>query len=92
MILTCKKILGLVSALALFSLSVHAQPVRTPKGASEDIELLLLPAPKQVLEDFETVVIDVRPVLPGEYPKLPMDASKYRVCIERIQDNRNIKE
>ncbi|KAF9065327.1 hypothetical protein BDP27DRAFT_1404847 [Rhodocollybia butyracea] len=98
MILTCKKILGLVSALALFSLSVHVQPVQTPKNTSKDkkdiskdTELLTLPAPSRALKDFESVVIDVRPVLHGDYPKLPMDV-KYEVCIQRIQNDKNIKE
>ncbi|KAF9065324.1 hypothetical protein BDP27DRAFT_1450233 [Rhodocollybia butyracea] len=96
MILACKKrILGLVSALALFGLSVRAQPV-PPKGTlantgtlndmgtSDDMQPP--PAPVRGIKPHETMVFDVHPVGVKEFPGLPMDASKYSKIVPRIKD------
>ncbi|KAF9064236.1 hypothetical protein BDP27DRAFT_1333875 [Rhodocollybia butyracea] len=77
MISTFKRILGLVSACALFSLSIHAQPIRTSR---------VTPHPP-VSEVHENVLLKIYPILrneAAEYIGLPMDASKYVLFHPRL--------
>ncbi|KAF9065325.1 hypothetical protein BDP27DRAFT_1366456 [Rhodocollybia butyracea] len=68
MILTCKKrILSLVSALVLFSLCIHAQPVRPTQTK-----------PPPLTSKNGRLFFEYLP-LAGDYPSLPMDMSKYVV-------------